>query len=144
MATASQDVGTANAALAKSAFENFAPHDPAWQANLADDIEMVFPYGKSIGLPEKVEGKEAAMGLFQAVGDALGLEFHDVDAQAMADPEWVLIEQRGKGSFNGKPYDQRYAIVLQIRNGKIRHYREYFDCKVVADCIGSVAALMGG
>ncbi len=134
----------ANVALARSIFENFNPHDAAWQANLADDAVMVFPYAASIGLPPRVEGKDAAIGLFKGVADALGLSFHDIAVQALADPEWVVVEQRGQGAFKNNPYNQQYVIFLQFRDGKLRHYREYFDCKVVTDCFGSVENLMAG
>lgn len=144
MTEALQADRTNNVAIARSIFVDFNPHDPAWQANLADDVEMVFPYAESIGLPPKVEGKEAAVGVFQAVADALGLSFLDTTAVAMADPEWVLVEQKGRGSFKGKPYNQQYAIMLQFRDGKLRHYREYFDCKVVTDCFGSIENLLAG
>jgi ketosteroid isomerase-like protein len=134
----------ANVALARSIFENFKPHDQAWQDNLAEDAVMVFPYAASIGLPPRVEGKEAAIGLFKGVADALGLSFHDIAVQALADPEWVVVEQRGQGAFKDNPYNQQYVIFLQFRDGKLRHYREYFDCKAVTDCFGSVENLMAG
>lgn len=133
-----------NAELARAIFVEFDPHSPAWQAILADDVRMEFPYAASIGLPPLVEGKEACVGVFQAVGDALKLSFHDTRVQPMADPEWVLVEQRGSGEFKGNPYNQQYAILLRFRDGKLRHYREYFDCKVVTDCFGSIENLLAG
>jgi ketosteroid isomerase-like protein len=139
-----EDLREANVALAQSIFQNFNPHDAAWQENLADDVAMVFPYAASIGLPPRVEGKEAAIDLFKGVADALALSFHDVSAQALADPEWVVVEQRGQGAFKDNPYNQQYVIFVQFRDGKLRHYREYFDCKVVTDCFGSVENLMAG
>lgn len=134
----------ANLGLARSIFENFAPADPVWQANLADDVVMAFPYAASIGLPPRVEGKEACIGLFCGGEEKLGLTFHDIALQAMADPEWVLVELSGKGSFQGRPYRQQYAIMLQFKGGKLVCYREYFDCKVVTDCFGSIENLMAG
>lgn len=144
MAQGSDQLREANVALAHSIFENFDPHSQAWQDGLAEDVVMMFPYAGSIGLPPRVEGKEAAIGLFQGVADALGLSFTDVTVQALADPEWVVVEQRGKGAFKGNPYNQQYVIFVQFRDGKLRHYREYFDCKVVTDCFGSVENLMAG
>lgn len=134
----------ANVALARSIFQDFNPHESAWQDNLADDVVMVFPYAASIGLPPRVEGKEAAIGLFKAVADALDLSFHDTTVQPLADPEWVVVEQRGQGGFKGNPYNQQYVIFLQFRDGKLLHYREYFDCQVVSGCFGSVENLMAG
>lgn len=144
MAQLSDQLRETNIALAHSIFKNFKPHDRAWQDGLADDVVMMFPYAASIGLPPRVEGKEAAIGLFQGVADALGLTFYDTTVQALADPEWVVVEQKGKGGFKGKPYNQTYVIFLQFQDGKLCHYREYFDCQAVADCFGSVENLMAG
>ena len=138
------NVAMDNVERARVIFADFDPHSPAWQANLADDVEMIFPYAASIGLPPVVEGKDACVGVFQAVADALQLSFHDTRVQPMADPEWVLVEQRGKGDFKGNPYNQQYAILLRFRDGKLLHYREYFDCKVVTDCFGSIENLLAG
>ncbi len=134
----------ANLALARSAFEDFEPTSPAWQAGLADDVVMTFPYADSIGLPPVVEGKEAAVGLFIGVAEKLNLKFHDVRLQSMADPEWVLVETRGKGSFKGNAYNQQYITLVQFRDGQMKQYREYFDCQVVVDCFGSIEKLMAG
>lgn len=134
----------ANLALARSAFEDFEPTSQAWQAGLADDVVMTFPYADSIGLPPVVEGKEAAIGLFIEVAEKLNLKFHDVRLQPMADPEWVLVETRGKGSFKGNAYNQQYITLVQFRDGQMKQYREYFDCQVVVDCFGSIEKLMAG
>jgi len=134
----------ANLALARSMFEDFEPTSPAWQATLADDVVMTFPYADSIGLPPVVEGKEAAVGLFVAVSEKLSLKFHDVRLQAMADPEWVLVEVRGKGAFKGNPYNQQYITLVRFCDGRLKEYREYFDCQVVVDCFGSIENLLAG
>ena len=61
------NVAMDNVERARAIFADFDPHSPAWQANLSDDVEMIFPYAASIGLPPVVEGKEACVGVFQAV-----------------------------------------------------------------------------
>lgn len=144
MSVEEQSLAEANVERAKNVFEQFRPAEQSWQDGLAEDVVMEFPYGPSIGLPERIEGKEAAVPLFIGVGEKLGLKFVDVRPQAMADPEWVLVEMGGKGSHSGRPYDQRYVVKLQFRDGKLRHYKEYFNCQAVADCFGSVEALMAG
>ena len=42
--------------------------------------------------------------------------------------EWVAAETEAHGKLaNGKPYDNRYAWIFEIRDGKVYAVREYMD-----------------
>jgi hypothetical protein len=47
----------------------------------------------------------------------------------MENPDVVVAEFsiRGKALTTGRPYNQRYVSILEAKNGKIWHYREYFN-----------------
>jgi len=46
----------------------------------------------------------------------------------ISDGPTVLAEAHGTGSLkNGKQYDNMYAFVLKLKDGKILHLREYMD-----------------
>lgn len=130
-----------NVAKARAMLENFSPMDQGWCDVLADEIVMEFPFGADVGLPPKVEGKPACVGLFRAVYNTLNLAFSDVAVHAMDDPNLVLAEYKGAGAFKGKPYNQSYITLLEFADGKLRRYREHVDTKVVADVLGHLSAL---
>lgn len=132
----------ANVDRVRDMMENFVPHTESWCAGLHDDIAMEFPFGADVGLPPRMEGKAVCAGLFQAVVDKLGLKFSNLRISPMADPNCVVVEYDGTGSFNGKPYNQKYIAVLQFADGKLILYREYVDSKIVENVIGHLSALM--
>ena len=44
------------------------------------------------------------------------------------DGDWVIMEGTGEGRFtNGAPYDNRYIIVYEVVDGRVRTVREYLD-----------------
>lgn len=52
---------------------------------------------------------------------------------AIAEGETVAIEWRGNCTLaNGTPYNNEYAMIFTMRDGKIAHFREYF-CTKLAD-----------
>ena len=40
--------------------------------------------------------------------------------------DWIILNDRGRGTIDGKPYDNQHAILMRAQNGKIVEYREYF------------------
>lgn len=142
MATVEPQATLSAVDIVRDMLENFAPTTQAWQDQLADNIVLEFPYGAAIELDERHEGKENAVGLFIGVSQALNLKFKDVDVKAMADPEWVVVEMRGDGHFQGRPYKQHYINLLRVVNGKLAHYREFFNTRTVNDCFGTVPQAM--
>lgn len=128
-----------NLAKARAAFERFRPDEQSWCDALHDDIVMEFPFGTDLGLPPRVEGKADSIALFQNTLKALGLVFSDIQLAGMADPNFVLAQYKGTGSFAGKPYNQSYITVVEYRDGKLALYREFFDTKIVADVFGHMS-----
>ena len=51
--------------------------------------------------------------------------------------DYVLVETHGTGTFrNGRPYDNRYAWIVEIRDGMIFAIREYMDTAYIASITG--------
>ncbi|KIC48370.1 nuclear transport factor 2 family protein [Tateyamaria sp. ANG-S1] len=46
-----------------------------------------------------------------------------------ADPEWVIIEFHGDltNTRTGKDYSNEYVVIVQVTNGKVILFREFFD-----------------
>lgn len=134
-------VSQANVALAKSVMERFGRDMDSWYDNLHDDIVMEFPFGPTIGLPGRVEGKEACAGLFAAVVAGVQVQFSNIVVSPLADPSRVLVEYTGYSEPNGVVYNQTYITVQEYRDGKLILYREYMDTAVVVNAFGDVSAL---
>lgn len=141
MADDAASVSQANVALAQSIMERFGRDMDGWYDNLHDDIVMEFPFGPTIGLPGRVEGKEACAGLFAAVVAGVQVQFSNIVVSPMADPNRVLVEYTGYSEPNGAVYNQTYITVQEFRDGKMILYREYMDTQVVTNAFGDVSAL---
>ncbi|MEU6145582.1 nuclear transport factor 2 family protein [Streptomyces sp. NPDC047081] len=58
----------------------------------------------------------------------------------IAEGDWVFVEATGHGSFHdGTPYDNRYANVYEVVDGRIRTQREYMDTPYMAGLLATVA-----
>mgnify|MGYP002140209445 CR=1 FL=1 len=53
----------------------------------------------------------------------------DRSATSTTDPDVALAEVHGSATIatTGKRYEQDYVMVVRTRNGKIVHYREYWN-----------------
>jgi ketosteroid isomerase-like protein len=131
----------ANVALAERIMADFGRNMSDWYDNLHDDIVMEFPYGASVGMPTRIEGKPACSRLFAATCEAVQVRFHDVRVHPMQDPSRLILEYRGYSEPGGKVYDQTYICVQEYRDGKLILFREYWDAKIVDEVFGDLSAL---
>lgn len=115
---------------------------------LDDNIEMEFMCAPP-GTPKGLSGKQAIIDTFDdaTYGDILILESCTLSNFYRTDkPGVVIVEYTGKGHGpkTGKPYDQRYLSILTIKNGKIVHWRDYWDGIAALEPIGGIEALNAG
>jgi hypothetical protein len=59
-------IRAANVALANRIMADFGRDMRHWYDNLHDDMVLEFPYGASVGMPTRIEGKTACSRLFAA------------------------------------------------------------------------------
>lgn len=134
-------VREANVALATIMMQRFSRNMDGWYDNLHDDIVMELPFGPSIGMPSRVEGKEACSALFRSVVDGIGVQFDNIRITPMLDPSLLLVEYTGYSEPGGKIYDQIYICVQQFRDGKMILFREHWNALVVRDTFGNLDSL---
>jgi hypothetical protein len=96
---------------------------------MAEHAVMEFPYALP-GLPVRLDGREAvARHLERAAGiiaiDRMGAP----TVHRSIDPDLIILEFDGfgHGVETGEPYDQRYISVIRTDNGRITHYRDYWN-----------------
>jgi hypothetical protein len=53
------------------------------------------------------------------------------------DPNVVVVEMtiKGRAVETDEPYNQQYVIVAETRDGKLTHYREYWNPLVLAEAL---------
>jgi len=131
----------ANIALATKIMNDFCRNMDGWYDHLHDDIVMEFPFGASVGMPTRLEGKAAASALFAAVATAVQVRFRDIVIHPMLDPGRFTVEYRGYSEPNGKVYDQTYISIVEFRDGKMSLFKEYWNAIVVDRAFGDLSAL---
>ena len=98
---------------------------------LAPDAIAEFPYAASLGLPARVEGIEAIRRHFRDVMSRIGFanfEFTELRSYPGADGTSAWFEVHGSADLpGGKKYEQDYVVWLRSVDGKVAHYREYWN-----------------
>ena len=95
----------------------------------AQDGVLEYPYAPP-GLNATHTGRDAIVANFQRIRPLLRIdEVFDVTEIRVSDAEVVVLEfkGRGEGVVTKEPYDQRYISVIQVRDGLIVHYKDYWN-----------------
>ena len=112
----------------------------AWSDLLAEDAVVEFPYAIALGSPSRLEGKTTIYNHMQnAVAQLQNWVFTDVRKYQTPIPTVLLAEFHGEAVFvaTGQPYQQDYVVRLETHNGKIIHYREYWNPAPILALMGS-------
>ncbi|GAA3731745.1 nuclear transport factor 2 family protein [Plantactinospora mayteni] len=83
------------------------------------------------GVPRVIQGREQIRAYLTAITDTplTHKEFRAVGIHETGDPEVAIAEfdAYGEVTTSGKPYVLRYVHVLQVRNGEIVYWRDYWS-----------------
>jgi ketosteroid isomerase-like protein len=131
----------ANIALATKIMSDFGHNVQGWYDNLHDDVVLEFPFGASVGMPTRIEGKAAASALFAATVAAVQVQFHDVVIYPTVEPHRLVVEYKGYSEPNGKIYAQTYIGIQEYLDGKMIRFKEYWDSVIVDRTFGDLSAL---
>jgi uncharacterized protein len=94
----------------------------------AEDAVVEFPYAANT--PRRLEGKES---IYNYIKDALAqmsdLVFTNIHTYPTTNSNILWAEFHGDAVIvsTGRQYQQDYAIRLETKEGKIVHYREYWN-----------------
>lgn len=113
---------------------------------------MEFPYAYA-GLPRRIEGQEALKNHLAMVVNLISVDrITEATVIESTDPEISVLEFEGFGTgvATGEPYEQRYVSIIRTRNGRIVHYKDYWNplaalraargAQVVAELTGEEAS----
>jgi uncharacterized protein len=116
---------------------------------MAEHAVMEFPYALP-GLPSRVDGKDAVARHLERAADLIAFDrMGEPTVHPSIDPDVTIIEFEGfgQGVETGEPYNQHYISVIHTQDGRIIHYRDYWNpIAVLRATKGAavVAALTGG
>jgi ketosteroid isomerase-like protein len=116
-------------------FETIKVEPDAWQALFAHDAALEMPYAPP-HVPRVLNGIEA---IAKSVNGFFS-QFRDFEVTVkrvyrVEGEDAAIAEFSAKATVipTGKTYEQDYIAFLLAENGKIAHYREYFDgARIVA------------
>lgn len=116
----------------------------------AESGAVEFPFAPP-GYPRRVEGRAAIHEYLRGYPDLLDVrEIAERVVHRTVDPEVVVAEFEAVGVVvaTGQPYRLRYIAVVTVRDGEIRHYRDYWNPLAAAEAMGGSeelnAAFSGG
>jgi uncharacterized protein len=102
----------------------------AWSELLAEDAVVEFPYASALGAPSRFAGKPAIYNhMKNATAQLQNWVFTDIREYRTPIPTVLLAEFHGEAVFvaTGQLYQQDYVARLETKDGKIIHYREYWN-----------------
>src|SRR5262245_33670298 len=111
-----------------------------WIELWAEDGTCEFPYAPE-GRPRLLRGKKAILAYMTGYPEWIAIDsIAEMRVHPMQDPELAVVEMaiRGRALTTARPYNQRYVILVETRNGKIRRYREYWNPLITLEAFGEL------
>jgi hypothetical protein len=108
-----------------------------WIELWADDGVCEFPFA-SPGRPRLLQGKEQILAYMTTYPSRIFIEGVDkLRVHPALNPNVVVVEMtiKGRAVETDKPYNQQYVIVAETRDGKLTHYREYWNPLVLDEAL---------
>ena len=109
-----------------------------WIELWADDGVLEFPYAPA-GRRRAYRGKADILAYMKhATGRVAADSVEHMRVFPMLDPDLAVVELTIKGRVlaNDAPYNQSFVIFFEVRDGKLRRHREYWNPLVSVDAIG--------
>ena len=106
-----------------------------WIELWADDGVCEFPFAAQ-GRPKRLSGKHDIYAYMTSYPSRISIEaVQDLRIHPGQDPATLTVEMKVKGTATEtqKPYAQQYVIVVRAAQGKIAHYREYWNPLISAE-----------
>ena len=101
----------------------------AWLNLCTDDVIFEFPFAPP-GRPSRVEGKRALDEYLAAVPSRVEFDqLSDLETHQTVNPDVAIFEMTATGRVKDtdEPYEMSYVVVLTVRDGRIAHYRDYWN-----------------
>ncbi|SFI14780.1 nuclear transport factor 2 family protein [Albimonas pacifica] len=142
--TSTQDQFPSLSALLREGLgDALAPDAETLLEMMTDDVSFEFPFALPDGI-EVIDGKAALAAYLPKVGELFTIESLTLDRAFLAtDRRSGVLEFTGKAhaTATGARYDQTYVSVVDLRDGLISRYRDYWNPLVVLSATGGADAV---
>jgi hypothetical protein len=110
-----------------------------WIDLWADDAVCEFPFAGP-GRPARLTGKAEILDYMSAYPGTISIEAtQDFQVHPGLDPNVLVVELTIAGTAvqTGRPYNQQFVIIARAQDGRLAHYREYWNPLVSAEAFAS-------
>lgn len=123
-----------NSEVVQNVFAAFGRGDiPGVLGLLAEDVIWTFPGPDVIPFAGERHGHAGATEFFMALGGAVEFEQFEVrELVAQNDKVVALGFERGQVRATGRTFDNPWALVFTVRDGKVAAFRSYEDTDALA------------
>jgi uncharacterized protein len=118
-----------NRATVEELFERLEVMDvDGWVDAWAEDGVIELPFAPE-GFPRRVEGKAAIRVYCRGISENFrAMRFSDLEIHDMLDPERFFVTYEAEVDLaGGGTYQNLYAVLFGVRDGRVVELREYFD-----------------
>lgn len=128
----------ANKRVVHTVFEMFGRGDvPGLLELITDDAEWAAPGPETVPYFGERRGREGALEFFKNLGSTVEFEsFEPGTLIAEGDRVVALGHERGRVRSTGKVFDNAWALVFTIREGKVAGFRCYENTAAIAEAFG--------
>jgi ketosteroid isomerase-like protein len=106
-----------------------------------EGIVFEFPFSPK-GSVRELRGRDAMAAYLPKAGGLISFESMSPAVTHVAkDGETFVLEFSCKGEGKAGRYDQNYISVIKVKNGRIVHYRDYWNPLVLLNAVGGIEAL---
>ncbi|WP_171180866.1 nuclear transport factor 2 family protein [Ruegeria sp. HKCCD8929] len=110
----------------------------------AEDIVFQFPFAPE-GAVLELRGRDAMAAYLPKAGGLINFQsMSPAITHASKDDETFVLEFSCTGKGAAGRYDQNYISVIQVKNGRIARYRDYWNPLVLLNAVGGVEPLRSG
>ncbi len=123
-----------NQRVVQSIYEAFGRGDAAGVlAACAEDVRWSFPPSEAVPYFGERRGHEGVVDFLTRIGGAVEFEEFEVKEMVPAgDRVFVLGRERGRVRATGKGFENEWAMIYTLRDGKVAELRSYEDTAAVA------------
>ncbi len=123
-----------NTEVVQNLFAAFGRGDiPGLLALVADDVVWFIPGPAEVPHAGERRGHEGVLQFFQTLGGAVEFEQFEVrELVAQGDKVVALGFERGRVRASGRTFDNPWALVFTVRDGRVAEFRGYEDTAAVA------------
>ncbi|MBO9434048.1 nuclear transport factor 2 family protein [Ruegeria sp. R13_0] len=106
-----------------------------------ENIAFEFPFSPE-GSVRELSGRDTLAAYLPKVGALISFESMSPAVTHVAkDGETFVLEFSCKGKGEAGRYDQNYISVIEVQNGRITRYRDYWNPLVLLKAVGGVEVL---